>query len=87
MPSIFEGSYSVPISWHFITVYLDILVGGPDRYGRYQDRREDYVHNDVAITYNAGFQSAIAALKLYQDKIEDKYGFYWKIDESILASF
>ena len=56
--------------------YFCFLVGGPDRYGRYSDRREDYVHNDVAITYNAGFQSAIAALKYYQDEIEEK-DYFW----------
>ncbi|KAK7481398.1 hypothetical protein BaRGS_00027354 [Batillaria attramentaria] len=38
------------------------LVGGPDWYDRYNDTREDYVHNEVALDYNAGFQSALAGL-------------------------
>lgn len=36
------------------------LVGGPDEYGNYNDDRSDYVKNEVACDYNAGFQSAIA---------------------------
>ncbi|XP_076456621.1 endoglucanase A-like [Babylonia areolata] len=38
------------------------LVGGPDQGGNYNDNREDYVMNEVAIDYNAGFQSALAAI-------------------------
>lgn len=36
------------------------LVGGPDQSDNYVDNREDYVMNEVAIDYNAGFQSALA---------------------------
>lgn len=39
------------------------LVGGPkDRSGTYEDRRSDYISNEVAIDYNAGFSSALAGL-------------------------
>jgi endoglucanase len=38
------------------------LVGGPDLEDRYSDDRNDYVKNEVAIDYNAGFQGAVAAL-------------------------
>jgi len=38
------------------------LVGGPDETDSYVDARDDYVHNEVACDYNAGFQSAVAAL-------------------------
>jgi len=38
------------------------LVGGPDQNDNYVDDRSDYVHNEVATDYNAGFQSALAAL-------------------------
>jgi len=38
------------------------LVGGPDQGGNYQDRRDDYKQNEVAIDYNAGFQSALAVI-------------------------
>lgn len=39
------------------------LVGGPDAYDNYQDKRDDFVKNEVACDYNSGFQSAVAALK------------------------
>ncbi|KAL4220777.1 hypothetical protein ACF0H5_019045 [Mactra antiquata] len=39
------------------------VVGGPSENGQYTDRRTDYVHNEVACDYNAGFQSAVAGIK------------------------
>nr|KAG5691513.1 hypothetical protein BaRGS_017726 [Batillaria attramentaria] len=36
------------------------LVGGPGKHDDYTDDRKDYVHNEVACDYNAGFQSACA---------------------------
>ena len=36
------------------------VVGGPDGNDNYQDSRSDYVKNEVACDYNAGFQSALA---------------------------
>ncbi|XP_060066785.1 endoglucanase E-4-like [Ylistrum balloti] len=39
------------------------LVGGPSHEGGYKDDRQDYVQNEVACDYNAGFQSAVAGLK------------------------
>jgi len=38
------------------------LVGGPDANDQYTDDRQDYVSNEVATDYNAGFQSALAGL-------------------------
>jgi len=38
------------------------LVGGPDIDDAYEDLRSDYVRNEVALDYNAGFQSALAEL-------------------------
>jgi hypothetical protein len=38
------------------------LVGGPDINDTYEDDRDDYVRNEVACDYNAGFQSAVAAI-------------------------
>jgi len=38
------------------------LVGGPDENDQYEDDRENYVSNEVALDYNAGFQSAVAGL-------------------------
>lgn len=38
------------------------LVGGPDKTGAYQDVRDDYIANEVAVDYNAGLSGALAAL-------------------------
>ena len=38
------------------------LVGGPDRNDVWLDDRSDHVRNEVAIDYNAGFQSSVAGL-------------------------
>jgi len=43
-------------------VLTGALVGGPDENDYYVDSRQDYVHNEVADDYNAGFQSAVAAV-------------------------
>lgn len=40
------------------------MVGGPDQDGTYTDERGDYVHNEVACDYNAGFQSALAGNRI-----------------------
>lgn len=42
------------------------LVGGPDVNDSYEDRRDDYIKNEVATDYNAGFQSTLAALNYLQ---------------------
>ena len=39
------------------------LVGGPGQDDSYVDDRGDFVKNEVACDYNAGFQSAVAALR------------------------
>ncbi|XP_060063948.1 endoglucanase A-like [Ylistrum balloti] len=38
------------------------LVGGPDRNGQFIDKRSDYIQNEVACDYNAGFQSLVAGI-------------------------
>lgn len=48
-------------------VLYGALVGGPDANDWYEDKREDYVKNEVATDYNAGFQSAVAALRSLTD--------------------
>ena len=40
------------------------LVGGPDRQDNYEDDRSDYISNEVATDYNAGFTGALARLYL-----------------------
>ena len=37
-------------------------MGGPDQDGNYIDERDDYIHNEVACDYNAGFQGALAGM-------------------------
>ncbi|KAK7471383.1 hypothetical protein BaRGS_00035989 [Batillaria attramentaria] len=39
------------------------LVGGPDQGDGYKDQRSNYVSNEVACDYNAGFQTAVAGKK------------------------
>ncbi|WIA10828.1 hypothetical protein OEZ85_010994 [Tetradesmus obliquus] len=38
------------------------LVGGPDASDRYSDTRRNFIQNEVAIDYNAGFTGVLAAL-------------------------
>lgn len=42
------------------------LVGGPGQNDDYVDNRNDYVKNEVAVDYNAGFQSALAGLAHFE---------------------
>ncbi|XP_039258678.2 uncharacterized protein LOC120335261 [Styela clava] len=42
------------------------LVGGPDQQGKYNDYITEQIQNEVAIDFNAGFQSAIAGLREMQ---------------------
>ena len=43
-------------------VLYGALAGGPDQYDNYQDDRNNYQCNEVAIDYNAGFQGALAGI-------------------------
>lgn len=45
------------------SVLYGALVGGPGQDDSYADDRSDYVKNEVACDYNAGFQSSLAGLK------------------------
>ncbi len=44
------------------TLYGALVGGPPDPDDAYTDRRDDYVMNEVATDYNAGFTSALARL-------------------------
>lgn len=46
-------------------VLIGALVGGPDQSDKYDDLRSDYIKNEVATDYNAGFQSAVAGVLQY----------------------
>ena len=43
-------------------VLVGALVGGPKQSGSFTDDRKDYKTNEVAIDYNAGFQTVVAGL-------------------------
>lgn len=43
-------------------VLYGALVGGPDRNDAYKDARDNYINNEVACDYNAGFTGALARL-------------------------
>ncbi|XP_060074113.1 endoglucanase 4-like [Ylistrum balloti] len=61
---------NLPCGWSFYNdlsqpnhhVLLGALVGGPSRNDEYEDKRTDYIMNEVTCDYNAGFQSAVAGL-------------------------
>ncbi|XP_005111870.1 endoglucanase 4 [Aplysia californica] len=46
-----------------VHILYGALVGGPGDSDNYSDKRLNYVNNEVATDYNAGFTTAIAALK------------------------
>lgn len=41
---------------------IGALVGGPSDGDHYEDRRDNYIHNETTVDYNAGFTSALARL-------------------------
>uniref|UniRef100_A0A2C9JEE4 Endoglucanase n=1 Tax=Biomphalaria glabrata TaxID=6526 RepID=A0A2C9JEE4_BIOGL len=49
-------------------VLVGAIVGGPEADDSYADNREDYVLNEVALDYNAGFQGALAGIVHLQAK-------------------
>ena len=49
-------------------VLFGALVGGPDKSGNFKDDRSDYIQSEVAVDYNAGFQSAVAGKKRHLKK-------------------
>jgi len=52
-------------------ILFGALVGGPNSVNaNYKDQRSDYVQNEVTIDYNAGFQSAVAALLTIQSNAD-----------------
>merc|ERR1712150_39555 len=64
--------WNIPCNWDDYnrwepnpSVLTGALVGGPDESDNYDDRRDDYIANEVACDYNAGFQGAVAGLIEY----------------------
>jgi hypothetical protein len=59
-----HGSYTDQLTFpenHRHTLY-GALVGGPDSSGKYTDSISDYVSNEVATDYNAGFVGALCSM-------------------------
>lgn len=59
----------IPCGWDWFhkqssnpNILTGAIVGGPDENDMYVDKRDDYIKNEVAIDYNAGITSALAAL-------------------------
>jgi hypothetical protein len=50
-------------------VLYGALAGGPDGGDNYADRRDDYVRNEVAVDYNAGFTGVLAFLTQSEDTL------------------
>ena len=49
-------------------VLYGALVGGPGKNDDYKDDRGDYIKNEVATDYNAGFQSAVAGSSIWLER-------------------
>ena len=56
------NTYSSNTPNHFLL--FGALVGGPNLLGQYTDARQNYQQSEVAVDYNAGFQSAVAGQDL-----------------------
>ena len=50
-------------------VLYGALAGGPDGGDNYSDHRDDYVRNEVAVDYNAGFTGVLAYLTQSEDTL------------------
>lgn len=76
-------------------VLYGALVGGPDANDFHNDQTNDYIYNEVAIDYNAGFVGALVGLYQYyghyenplsnfppeEDTIDDEYRITAKIEQ------
>ena len=62
-PGVQEGGCPGGGAWgdNPFTLY-GALVGGPDQWDNYNDDRNDYIANEVACDYNAGFQTALSII-------------------------
>ncbi|GIL94714.1 hypothetical protein Vretimale_930 [Volvox reticuliferus] len=62
-------NYAITCDWNALdaagpnpSVLMGALVGGPGRDDSYVDNRRDYMKNEVALDFNAGFTGALAGL-------------------------
>lgn len=65
-----SGTTNIGSSANNLHQLTGALVGGPDRWGNYTDSRTDYVQNEVATDYNAGFSGALAGLLAHYSAAE-----------------
>lgn len=49
-------------------IHYGALVGGPDDQDVYADERPNAINNEVALDYNAGYQSVMASLIAFQEQ-------------------
>lgn len=85
-----QGSWSdnmnVPEK-HRHTLY-GALVGGPDSWDNYNDSVSDYVANEVACDYNAGFTGALAKMyKKYGGQTLKDFGAVENVGEEMFAEY
>ena len=57
-----SGNYGINCQIPNPHVITGALVGGPEQDESYTDSQSDYQHNEVALDYNAGFQTTVAGL-------------------------
>lgn len=82
-----HGAYSNNIAEPAETQHIlfGALVGGPDSGDNYSDDRSNYINNEVACDYNAGFTGALAKLyKTYGGKTLVNFGAVEEIPEEEL---
>jgi len=56
---------NMDVPWNQSHVLWGALVGGPDQTDWHRDITKDYIYNEVAVDYNAGFVGAAAGLYYY----------------------
>lgn len=62
------------------------LVSGPDRNDYYEDRRDEFLYNEVTLDYNAGFEGVVAGLIHFLRPNQDEYSLYRNEDLNSQAS-
>ena len=63
------------------------LVGGPDQNDFFYNDRQDYIMNEVACDYNAGFQSAVAGQWWYVQKEKNNKTKQNKTKNTMISDF
>ena len=59
-------------------------MGGPDSEDNFKDDRKDYIHNEVALDYNAAFQGLMVGM-LHKELIKKPIDVYSNIKKPIVS--